>query len=499
VNVITKIIYFGIPVGRRVNFRLPVVHEAVKGVCHISTEKNTVASYQMGCDPVHIRFLKHALTSNNRLIRFKCFGTHSVNSFFRTCNYSVLRDLLSFQFGIMAIVAQDDLYRSFQYPWMCFNYFMVPWVLSHLVRELLMRMTATKTTFMDLSEDKQRNAAAYIVLLIGTTFAFCGQMYGGYEVFFEDRETTSEQRFNWLAMSMQSIIILYIWELGFRIKIGIPMLLHRLCTICLMQLASATFYDTKDKIYIRLALMVGFHATTEQSSYIALFIFRLKLLQKQQGLLFYVAAAQTFVVKTTVFLATAVYYCLLLANAQFVGRWGLFWKIFGLPALFILYAAQVYEAKGLFGLALKCSNARSPTRGLHNKKSIKRLLDTRLRKPIIIGQNVMVHSMSKTTKAGIQVTRGNETARLLEEGKKHPAPDAPGDKATHNDHKNILSVAINLSNASPVTSPITPSEANALRSIGVNSLSSSAEVYDDEDSGRENSDDDDEQKSLYLF
>ena len=60
-------------------------------------------------------------------------------------------------------------------------------------------------------------------------------------------------------------------------------------------------------MWIRLAILLGFYATTEQISFVALFFFRLKLYPEWHGFLFYAAAAQAFALKTIVTIAAIGY------------------------------------------------------------------------------------------------------------------------------------------------------------------------------------------------
>jgi len=267
---------------------------------------------------------------------------------------------------------------------------------------------------------KKKNAVTYIILLAGTTFALGAQIYGGYDLLFNDISAANAFRFKWLTLSIQSILTIYIWELSFREKFGFPLLCTRLLIFVLMQLVFAAFFYTNDIIYLRLAMMTGFYATTEQASFIALFVFRLNLVQKYQRLLFYLAIAQAFVLKTTVFIASTTYYCLVLLNGEFVGGWGMVWKVLGFPLFFTLYGAQVYTFKGLFALALRCSTAPTDVGSPHLQKSMQCLLMKHRRHQ----QDDNVHFPMKdvsfnphTDASGTQDTYGNDTGRLIGEGK----------------------------------------------------------------------------------
>jgi hypothetical protein len=248
-----------------------------------------------------------------------------------------------------------DLYSPFQYPWMSMNYFMVLWASAQIIRHVLTRMEATKHVFADLQEDKKRNAITYVILFVGTTFAFGCQVYGGYDILFRGQDITSMERLNWCVMSIQCIVVLYIWELCFREKIGLPLLFHHLCTILLAQLVTATFFDTHNLIYIRLALMMGLHASTEQISFFSLFVLRLNFLRKHHKMLFLLSAAQTFCIKTTLFLGSTVWFFRIVLRGDLLPNvgWGLFWTISFVPLNVALYGAQLYASKILYVIACR--------------------------------------------------------------------------------------------------------------------------------------------------
>jgi hypothetical protein len=100
--------------------------------------------------------------------------------------------------------------------------------------------------------------------LLMTSMAFVLQIYGSWDILFQFEEETSQQRLDWMVFAIQTISVLYVWELCYRQKIGWPLLVHHLVTVLLIQLSTASFFDTQDLIYIRFAVLLGFYATTEQ-------------------------------------------------------------------------------------------------------------------------------------------------------------------------------------------------------------------------------------------
>jgi hypothetical protein len=198
----------------------------------------------------------------------------------------------------------------------------------------------------------------YVLEIAVTTFALAAQLYGGADVLFRRDDVTSADQADWMLLSLICIAILYVWEMVYREKFGWPLLLHHLSTLLFIQLVVASYFQTHQVLYIRSALALGLYATTEQSSFVALFCFRLQLYPGKQALLFRIAAVQSFVVKTGVTIGVIIYYFIFLAaegEQHPQGAWGMFWKICFLPMLLVLYLTQLFACKIMYSLAERCS------------------------------------------------------------------------------------------------------------------------------------------------
>jgi hypothetical protein len=251
-----------------------------------------------------------------------------------------------------------DLYSPFQYQWSCINFFLAIWLLSVLFRQVLLRMKYLDINynFNCLDEGKKRNVITYIMQLLVTTLALILQIYGSLDILFRNKDFTSQARFEWMAFSLQAIAVLYVWELCYRVDIGWPLLVHHLVTILLIQLSSASHsFDANNIEWIRLAILLGFYATTEQLSFVALFFYRLRLYPAWHGILFYASAAQTFILKTIVSIALAGYAISnFYVNDDEATGWMWFWRFCFLPPVIVLYASQLYACKILYDLGSRC-------------------------------------------------------------------------------------------------------------------------------------------------
>jgi hypothetical protein len=260
--------------------------------------------------------------------------------------------------------SQDyDLYSPFQYPSMCLNFFLAFWLVSNLFHKALLNTNHydIKYNFEALDGLKKRNVITYIMQLIVTTTAFILQIWGGTDILFRLEDTTSEAKLNAMVLAMLLIAVLYIWELCYREQIGWPLLTHHLVTLLLIQTSTAAFFDTQYFVYVRFAMLLGFHATTEQISFLALFCFRVNIFPKWQGIIFYAAAAQSFLLKTIVTICAFLLCCIDIyardALEDPTTNWKWFWKIFFLPLLVLLYGSQVYACKILYSLGTRCKQS----------------------------------------------------------------------------------------------------------------------------------------------
>jgi hypothetical protein len=250
-----------------------------------------------------------------------------------------------------------DLYSPFQYQWSCINFFLAIWLLSVLFRQVLLRMKyrGIANNFYSLDEEKKRNVITYLMELLVTTLAFILQVYGSLDIIFRNKDSTSQARLECMVLSIQAAAVLYVWELCYRVTFGWPLLVHHLVSILLIQLHTASLFDTNNIVWIRLLILFGFYATTEQLSFVALFFYRLRLYPAWHGILFYASAAQTFILKTIVSIALAGYAISnFYVNDDEATGWMWFWRFCFLPPVIVLYASQLYACKILYDLGSRC-------------------------------------------------------------------------------------------------------------------------------------------------
>lgn len=316
-----------------------------------------------------------------------------------------------------------DLYSVFQYPWMGFNLFAAIWLFSVLCRTVLNKYAPRRIrqAFHALDEDKKRNTITYVILLVGTTVSLISQVYGGMDILFRYQDTTSPERIEWAVFSVQCIFVLYVWELIYRLQIGVPLLAHHICCISLCQLVSASFVDTHDVKYLRFAILLGFQATTEQLSFVALLLFRLNYCLQYQSVLFFGAAAMSLVLKTVVTIAALEYYTRAFEfDADVMVGWDYFWAIMVVPIIAVLFTAQVFACNVLYGLGCRCRDSFQD--GM--QPILKRVhLDASTSRPKEASKEALSAVPSSADAPPESAVRTESAESLVEDGRSPPPPD----------------------------------------------------------------------------
>ena len=239
----------------------------------------------------------------------------------------------------------------YQYPWMSLNYFLAMWFFSKCVSASFQRYS---TVYASMSIDKQRNCDTYVLEIVATTLALIGQCISGREILFQLKDLSQVEDpyrvLQWASFANICIASLYIFELSYRIHFGWPLLVHHLATILLCQLILPAIFSGQDpqKVvqYLRLALLLGFYATLERTSFVALLLHRFQYFLWAKRF-FQIALVQTVVLKTLITGSALVYFIAFYLDGEYEG-WSKFWAIAFIPLLLTLYASQVFSMKILY-------------------------------------------------------------------------------------------------------------------------------------------------------
>eukprot|EP00549_Striatella_unipunctata_P012216 CAMPEP_0118702434 /NCGR_PEP_ID=MMETSP0800-20121206/17893_1 /TAXON_ID=210618 ORGANISM="Striatella unipunctata, Strain CCMP2910" /NCGR_SAMPLE_ID=MMETSP0800 /ASSEMBLY_ACC=CAM_ASM_000638 /LENGTH=225 /DNA_ID=CAMNT_0006603643 /DNA_START=11 /DNA_END=685 /DNA_ORIENTATION=- len=212
-----------------------------------------------------------------------------------------------------------------EFPWMCINLLVGASLVSPFVRNLLGANRTIGSKFNKLDEEDQRDVVSFVITGIFTSLALIAQVYGGYDVLVNNSDDMTQDQMDAVYVFLQ-LTVIFLWEVFFRIHTDPFRRAHHLCCMLLLQFATTTIYDTKNVLYVRVALLLGFQVTTSQLSLFASFAERLDLFPKSKFFLSYVAASATFIIKTAAMVASCYFF-----QAEFIVKggdsnpWGEFW------------------------------------------------------------------------------------------------------------------------------------------------------------------------------
>jgi hypothetical protein len=137
-------------------------------------------------------------------------------------------------------------------------------------RTLEALLTWRGASFAKLGHVVQRNVVTYVLEIVVTSTALgLALLYGG-DLLFHNRIGTVENFAN-LRMVLLLVGTLYVFELCYRVRTGVPLTVHHLVTVALQVMLTFSLYDSAPSVEARTALRVGLlvslHACTEQVTF----------------------------------------------------------------------------------------------------------------------------------------------------------------------------------------------------------------------------------------
>ncbi|KAJ3040638.1 hypothetical protein HDV00_010663 [Rhizophlyctis rosea] len=147
--------------------------------------------------------------------------------------------------------------------------------------------------FKKMKESQQRVAIVHVLEIIVTTIMFgiqiyCSPLYWG-------NFDKGYMQFGGVIANMACL--LYSFELIYRSTMRTPLLLHHLATMFLISFLFVVLYKTHHPAYLQLGLSFIYQATTEQSIFIGLLMYRFLKPCRITALTLYFAAIQTLLCK----------------------------------------------------------------------------------------------------------------------------------------------------------------------------------------------------------
>jgi hypothetical protein len=123
--------------------------------------------------------------------------------------------------------SQFHVTTPFIYPWFGINFFLIIWVSAKIIYwALRTQLGETSELFMTLDIPKRRNVITYVMEILLTTFALIAQLYSGQHILFQASDQVEPHHMEWMVMSLQTLAVLYVWELIYREYFGWPLLVQ---------------------------------------------------------------------------------------------------------------------------------------------------------------------------------------------------------------------------------------------------------------------------------
>lgn len=147
--------------------------------------------------------------------------------------------------------------------------------------------------YNEIQAEHRRTMVIYVLQVVVTSAALICQLAVSRLL----KNELSVWRFNVLRAAACLIAALYLFELIYRYRMTYPMIAHHAITCFAISLSLVMLERLQDPSFALTGLLWIFQATTEQTVFIALFLYRLSAPAKVLGPLFRIAAAQSLVFK----------------------------------------------------------------------------------------------------------------------------------------------------------------------------------------------------------
>ncbi|KAJ7637272.1 hypothetical protein DFH06DRAFT_1138901 [Mycena polygramma] len=147
--------------------------------------------------------------------------------------------------------------------------------------------------FTKLSFDHKRNTVAYVLNTFWTTVALALQLCASPIL----AEKYTFDRIDLVKLAGLLVCGLYIFELTYRSRLRLPILIHHFCTLFATILIVCVLQKSDHAALAALGLLWIFHASTEQSIFIGLIMYRLRYAKRLVQWVLYFSAVQSFLFK----------------------------------------------------------------------------------------------------------------------------------------------------------------------------------------------------------
>lgn len=203
----------------------------------------------------------------------------------------------------------------------------------------------------------RRNVVSYYMQILITTIVlifFC--IYGVPLLFIATMDTPSQLYLSDIQYVVYFgiwLMTLYLWELAYKTKMNIALVIHHVSTLICICLAAVHYALTLQWFGMLGFVLLGLTALTEQPTFVALLLYRMEKWRSAANA-FFISAVWTLFFKTLLVAALIYFWAHLVVEPYFYipGNGNLLmWVIVFWPLLIPLYGSQIYSAVILFNLA----------------------------------------------------------------------------------------------------------------------------------------------------
>lgn len=133
--------------------------------------------------------------------------------------------------------------------------------------------------YRELPLRKQRNVADFTYKIVALSFALVWTLIFGWDLLVNGH-LGSAGKFSNMRLALTVTITFYMFELAYRIKHSVPVILHHLVTVALILTVIYTIYDTRGTLqsatFLRFSLLWLMHALIEQVTDLGLILYHLR-------------------------------------------------------------------------------------------------------------------------------------------------------------------------------------------------------------------------------
>ncbi|GAA5888855.1 hypothetical protein JCM6882_002878 [Rhodosporidiobolus microsporus] len=226
-----------------------------------------------------------------------------------------------------------------------FTFFLLLWLSAKVVEGLLFRYSAE---YKLLGAVNQRNTVTYFLNAFYTTIALGLQLVAAPALV----RSYTQLGVQCITVTSCMIAALYVFEMVYRESLRPSLLAHHLCTL----LAIISLFVSIENSYHPATVTVGviwlFQATTEQSIFVALIMYRLKLNARLTLLTLRFAAVQSFICKFAFAVYLLVFHSLYLVQFTSLAT-DVYFSVIVYTVGLLLLTTQAYGSWAVWAISLK--------------------------------------------------------------------------------------------------------------------------------------------------